>query len=174
MKTPQDSQAGYSDRLSRLGIFTKPTSRIRAGTGLRGPRTELKLGVWSRTGVRGTWPRSGQGQSVSMSSLTYSFLLLLLFYEYLFLREREREYEQWRNREGDTESEAGSRLWASAQSPTRGSNPQTARSWPEPNSDTQPTEPPRCPKHVLNKENLGKYQIRISFFSWYPFRLLIL
>ena len=42
-------------------------------------------------------------------------------------------------REGDTESEL------SAQSLTRGSNPRTVRSRPEPESDAQPTEPPRCP-----------------------------
>ena len=34
----------------------------------------------------------------------------------------------------------------SAQSPTRGSNSRTARSWPEPKSFAQPTEPPRRPK----------------------------
>ena len=33
----------------------------------------------------------------------------------------------------------------SAQSPTRGSNPWTTRSQPEPKSDAQPTEPPRRP-----------------------------
>ena len=33
----------------------------------------------------------------------------------------------------------------SAQSPMRGSNPQTVRSWPEPKSDAQLTEPPRRP-----------------------------
>ena len=37
----------------------------------------------------------------------------------------------------------GSKL--SAQNPMRGLNPQTVRSCPEPKSDTQPTEPPRCP-----------------------------
>ena len=34
-----------------------------------------------------------------------------------------------------------------AQSLTWGSNPGTMRSWPEPKSDTQPTEPPRRPSH---------------------------
>ena len=33
----------------------------------------------------------------------------------------------------------------SAQSPMRGLNPQTTRSWPELKSDTPPTEPPRRP-----------------------------
>ena len=45
--------------------------------------------------------------------------------------------------EGDTESEAGSRLWAVSTDPMRGSNSQTVRSWPELKSDAQPTEPPR-------------------------------
>ena len=37
----------------------------------------------------------------------------------------------------------------SAQSLTRSSNPQTARSWPEPKSDAQPSEPPRRPRTFL-------------------------
>ena len=37
----------------------------------------------------------------------------------------------------------------SAQSPTRGSNSRTMRSWPEPKSDAQPTEPPRRPKMFI-------------------------
>ena len=48
-------------------------------------------------------------------------------------------------REGDTESEAGSRLQLSAQSPTQGSNSRTMISGPELKSDAQPTEPPRHP-----------------------------
>ena len=48
-------------------------------------------------------------------------------------------------REGDTESEAGSRLRAVSTELTRGSNPQTARSRPGPKLDAQPTEPPRRP-----------------------------
>ena len=47
-------------------------------------------------------------------------------------------------REEDRESEAGSVL--TAESPMRGSNLQTVRSWPEPKSDPQLTEPPRCPQ----------------------------
>ena len=53
-------------------------------------------------------------------------------------RERERERERERKREGQNPKQApGSEL--SAQSPTQGSNPQTARSRPEPKSDAQPT-----------------------------------
>ena len=49
-----------------------------------------------------------------------------------------------REREAQNLKQApGSEL--SAQSPTRGSNSQTARSWPERKSDAQLTEPPRRP-----------------------------
>ena len=49
-------------------------------------------------------------------------------------------------REGDTESEAGSGSELSAHSPTWVSNSQTVRSWPEMKSDAHPTEPLRHPK----------------------------
>ena len=58
------------------------------------------------------------------------FLRLKNFFKYLFLTQRETEHVQGRGRErGDTQNlkqAPGSEL--SAQSPTRGSNPQTARS----------------------------------------------
>ena len=59
-------------------------------------------------------------------------------------------------RDGDTDSEAGSRLWVVSTSLMQGSNSQTARSWPELKSAAQPTEPPRCPKigEFLNKEGV--------------------
>ena len=67
---------------------------------------------------------------------------------YFWQRERERDRawagEVQRERETQNPKQApGSEL--SAQSPTRGSNSRTARSWPEPKSDAQPTEPPRRP-----------------------------
>ena len=68
------------------------------------------------------------------------------FNVYLFLRQRETEQERGRVRERETQNlkqAPGSEL--SAQSPTRGSNSRTARSWPEPKSFAQPTEPPRSP-----------------------------
>ena len=61
---------------------------------------------------------------------------------YFWDRERQSMNGGGSEREGDTEAEAGSEL--SAQNLTRGSNSQTMRSWPEPNSKAQPTEPPRC------------------------------
>ena len=47
-------------------------------------------------------------------------------------------------RGGNTKQAPGSELLV--QSPTRGSNSQTVRSWPEPESEAQPTEPPRGPR----------------------------
>ena len=48
---------------------------------------------------------------------------------------------------GDRGSEAGSTLTAA--SLMMGSNPQTPRSRPEPKSDAQPTETPRCPPNCF-------------------------
>ena len=60
--------------------------------------------------------------------------------------------------EGDTESEAGSRLQAVSTRPDAGLEPtnRTARSRPEPKSGAYPTEPPRCPLcAVLKKKNIS-------------------
>ena len=51
-------------------------------------------------------------------------------------------------REGDTESETAPGSELSAQSPVWGLNPQTMKSQPELKSDSQLTEPPRCPMIV--------------------------
>ena len=80
--------------------------------------------------------------------------LLFLFKEclflcYLFLRERECVWtgKEQRERESQNLKQApGSE--PSAQSRTRGSNSRTVRSWPEPKSDAQLTEPPRRPKTI--------------------------
>ena len=59
-------------------------------------------------------------------------------------RHRARTWEEQRERGTQNPKLAtGSEL--SAQSPTRGSNSRTVRSWPEPKSDAQSTEPPRRP-----------------------------
>ena len=61
------------------------------------------------------------------------FFFLIFLNVYLLLKERQRQRDRgWAGegqREGDTEFEADSRLQAVS---TRGSNPQTMRSWPEP------------------------------------------
>ena len=65
---------------------------------------------------------------------------------FIFERGRERVQVGEGQKERETQNlkqAPGSEL--SAQSPTRSSNSQTVRSWPEPKLDAQPTEPPRCP-----------------------------
>ena len=94
---------------------------------------------------------------VTVSSLYFNkvdFLKCRLFYFLmfilLFLRESVRVQEGQREREGDRGSEARSGLTAA--SLTWGSNPQTARSSPEPKSDaylSHPGAPTRlCSKYV--------------------------
>ena len=83
--------------------------------------------------------------------------LLLLGIKNIFLnayfwdRERETEYKQGRGRERGRhrtwKQAPGSEL--AAQRPTWGSIPRAARSWPEPKSDAQLTEPPRCPQNIF-------------------------
>ena len=75
-----------------------------------------------------------------------NFFFNFFFYVYFWQRERDRAWvgEGQRERETQNQKQApGSE--PSAQSLTQGSNSRTTRSWPEPKSDTQPTEPPRCP-----------------------------
>ena len=84
------------------------------------------------------------------------YLFIFHFFNvYLFLRERQSVMgEGQRERETQNPKQTpGSEL--SAQSPARGSNPQSVRSRPEPKSDTQPTEPPRRPL-VFGFETGGK------------------
>ena len=79
-----------------------------------------------------------------------SLLFIYLFiYVYLLFRDRGRQSMSrgGAERQEDTECEAGSRLRAvsTEPSPMQGQNSQTARSWPEPKSEAQLTEPPRWP-----------------------------
>lgn len=41
--------------------------------------------------------------------------------------------------------------------PNMGLDPRTLRSSPEPKADASPTEPPWCPRGILEKVNLRKY-----------------
>ena len=83
----------------------------------------------------------------------------LSFFSPMFISERERERERETEQEWGRGRERGrhsirSRLQAlSCQHRTwcRGSNSQIARSWPEPKSEAQPTEPLRCPYVSLSK-----------------------
>ena len=73
---------------------------------------------------------------------------------YFWERGRDRAWAGERQRERETQNPKqapGSEL--SAQSPMQGSNSQTARSWPEPKLDAQPTEPPRCPLSGFNEHH---------------------
>ena len=80
---------------------------------------------------------------------SFLFFLIVFFNVYLFLRQRAHERGRVRERGRQNLKQApDSEL--SAQSPTRGWNSQTARSWPEPKSVAQPTEPPRHPMCTLN------------------------
>ena len=94
----------------------------------------------------------------------------MLIYFWERERERESEHEWGRGRERGRQNpkqSPGSEL--SAQSPTQGSNSQTARSWLEPKSDAQPTEPPRYPvslffiKPTITKE----ISVFLFFFNVY-------
>ena len=122
-------------------------------------------------------------QSVQHGIL-YFFLILLL---HLFIFERQSTSRGGAAREWDTESQAGSGLWAVSTEPGwgGGTHKPWVRSWPEPKSDAQPTEPPRRPQnnfyskwrgeHFQNKiavqENVG-FSVNISLlFSVYLFIL---
>ena len=110
---------------------------------------------------------------------------------FIFERHRARVGEGQRQKETQNLKQArGSEL--SAQSPTRGSNPPTVRSWPELKSDAQPTEPPRCPEtrsfldwafmcgalikcsvpHVSVKFQVGNYTgvctlCKVELYTWF-------
>ena len=79
------------------------------------------------------------------------FLKTLFFIFYLFIfsfweRERKREWVGEGQRERGTEDLKRALHWqAESSKPDSGLNSKIARSPPEPNSDTQLTEPPRCP-----------------------------
>ena len=101
-------------------------------------RTALDLASLLLVGiyfVSSSWP-------LRQSCNTY-FLL------HLFIFERQSTSRGGVEREGDTDPKQAPGSQLSAQSPMRGSNSQTARSWPEPKSDAQPAEPPRCPKAAI-------------------------
>ena len=83
---------------------------------------------------------------------SYCFLFFVFFNIYLFLRQRQSMGRGGDQRERETQNLKQARGFElSAQSPTRGSNSQTARSWPEPKSDAQPTEPSRRPRSWVSR-----------------------
>ena len=87
-------------------------------------------------------------------------------------RERERVQVGEEQRRGNRGTKAGSA--PTTESPTWGSSSQTARSWSEPKSDAQLTEPPRRPKKRFthpNKENnrsFSSHFYKDTFLDWLP------
>ena len=83
-------------------------------------------------------------RSVRVSCFFLNFLMFIYFWR----RETQNMSEGQRERETQNPKQAlSSEL--TAQSLTRGSNSLTARSWPEPKSDAQLTEPSRCPCFIF-------------------------
>ena len=74
---------------------------------------------------------------------------------FIFLREHKQGKGREREREGDTASKAGSRLWAVSTEPDAGSSPWTVTSWPEPKSEAQRLSHPGTPKFVYFWECVG-------------------
>ena len=93
----------------------------------------------------------------------------ILTFIYFWEGETDREWARQEQRERERQNPKeppGSEL--SAQSPTRGSNSWTARSWPKPKLDAQPTEPPRCPfqSHINSLCVLSLLQLYFYHFRW--------
>ena len=74
------------------------------------------------------------------------FFFLIFFSTFIHLWETESTGRVGTEREGGPELKQTPGSKRSAQSLTRGSTPQAVGSWLEPESDVQPTEPPRHPK----------------------------
>ena len=109
------------------------------------------------------------GGRTNISQMVCGFFLFL-FLMFIFERERDRVQAREGQRERETQNpkqDTGSQL--SAQSPTRGSNSWTARSWPEPKPDAQPSEMPRHPYFFFFKYCCSAYffsnKIYYSFYS---------
>ena len=94
-----------------------------------------------------TWAKVGRLTHWATQAPLFFFIFFNVFI-YFLDRERQSMSRGGAEREGDTDSEAGSRLWAVSTEPDVGPelrNSGTVRSWPELKSDTQPTEPSRNP-----------------------------
>ena len=129
----------FSERGNKVGTGRPPACLRkeercgwRCGQRSQGPHTEGLAGPWDDPGFSSeVCCERVLSQGVTPRDLT---IFRKLFNVYLHFRKRERErktesvceWQSGREREGDTESEAGSRL--SAQNLRRGSNPQTVRS----------------------------------------------
>ena len=123
--------------------------RIESGTWVQNSNKWADDDATCPQSVKTTGLEGNCAASFSLSFYSqFSFLFFFLFFNvYLFLRESVSR--GGAERDTHTESKAGSSSELSAQSPTQGSNSQSVRSWPEPKSDTQPTEPPRHPNKTI-------------------------
>ena len=122
------------------------------------------------------WNHALQKNNQIFPSLSLSLSLFLNIFILLFERQRQSTSRGGAERQGDTESEAGSSSELLVQSPVQGLNAWTLRSWPEPNSDTQPTEPPRLPSpfsFLKNNHSLYLYLNWLDFLKFSPTPLLL-
>ena len=104
----------------------------------------------------------------ALSLLSPAVFKLFLMFIHFWETERDRVWagegaERERETQNPKQAPGAERL---AQSPMRGSNSQTARSWPEPKSDTQPTQPPRHPPPT---SAMFKSRSKTSSFKIIPF-----
>ena len=121
-----DTESEASSRL--WAVSTEPDAGLEL--------TDCKIMTWAEVGCLTDW--------ATQAPLNYFFKHL-----FIFETERDRAWAGEGQRERETQNSKqtpGSEL--SAQSPMWGSNPRTARSWPEPKSAAQPTEPPRHPDKI--------------------------
>ena len=69
--------------------------------------------------------------------LKFKEIFLMFIYLFIYFGNRQWEPGRDREREGDTESKTGSRLWDVSPEPDAGPNPGSMRSWPEPKLDAK-------------------------------------
>ena len=146
VKSSQISQhGGGRNRISPPGLLTSNPLTFPLDHEMRNVLLTLREPTVPRTHTLADCP-DVQGICRFLSRFFKDF-----FYVYFWGRARQSMSRGRAERETQNLKQApGSEL--SAQSPTRGSNPQTT-SWREVKSDAQPTEPPRCPK-ILFLSNL--------------------
>ena len=85
--------------------------------------------------------------------------LCMFFKVYSFFQRQRQSTSRGGDRERETQNPKQALVSElSAQSPTQGSNSWTMRSWPEPKSDAQPTEPPRRPSFYLFNEATSTFK----------------
>ena len=105
--------------------------------------TDREIVTWAEVGPLTNWAT----QAPAIIFILKKFFNVLFIFEierdraWMGEGQRERETQNWKQAPGSEPS---------AQSQMRGSNSRTTRSWPEPKSDPQLTEPPRRPDHHIH------------------------